>query len=354
MKRINTQVFLVLLTSLMLINSCKKEPKPSNDDDNQGNDTNTMVVMTPYELIPPTHFPPVTIPEDNKLYVERIELGKKLFFDTQLSNDGTNCASCHKPEFGFSIPGTSDHDKGLTSLPLINLAWYKNFMWAGRITGTLENVMMFELTDRFNTDVQKINTINEYRIMFKNFYGVDSIQYEDMAKALAQYMRVLISGDTKYDRFVKGAGTLNPLEDAGRAIFFSEKGDCFHCHLNVLGTDNLMHHNGLDSVYDKYIDLGYYNVTNNPDDKGKFRTPNLRNLALRTHYMHDGRFTTLEEVVDFYNNGVKKVYNVDPVMTKGNRDDVLGLGLNDGEKKQLVAFLKTLTDSTMINNPLFK
>ena len=115
-----------------------------------------------------------------------------------------------------------------------------------------------------------------------------------------------------------------------------------------------MHHNGLDSVYNKYIDLGYFNVTGNPDDKGKFRTPNLRNVALRTHFMHDGRFTTLEEVVDFYNDGVKKVYNVDPVMTKGNRDDVLGLGLNAGEKKELVAFLKTLTDSTMINNPLFK
>lgn len=347
----NIQKTFTIVAIIAIAASCKKEPVTNNNNNNNGNDDT--VVMTPYEFILPTHFPAVTIPENNQLYVERIELGKQLFFDTRLSNDGSNCASCHKPEYGFSIPGVSAFDKGQTSLPLINLAWSKNFMWNGRISGTLEDVMMMELTVRFNTDVAKINNISEYRVMFKNFYGVDEIKYEDMAKALAQYMRILVSRDTKYDRFVKGQATLTQMEEEGRRIFFSEKGDCFHCHTNLLATDNMMHNNGLDSVYVKEIDLGYYNVTQNPNDKGKFRTPNLRNVALRTNYMHDGRFTTLEDVVDFYNTGVNKVATVDPLMTKDNRDDVFGLGLNEVEKKQLVAFLKTFTDSTMIADKAF-
>lgn len=346
------QLFTAAALLIVAVASCKKEPvNNSNNNNNGGDDT---VVMTPYEFVPPTHFPAITIPEDNKLYVERIELGKQLFFDTRLSNDGKSCASCHKQEYGFSVPEPQHgFDKGHTSLPMINLAWYKNFMWNGRLTGTLEDVMMTELTVRFNTDLAKINNISEYRVMFKDFYRVDEIKYEDMAKALAQYMRVLVSRDTKYDRYVKGQAVLTPMEEEGRRIFFSEKGDCFHCHTNLLATDNLMHNNGLDSVYSKDIDLGYYNVTGNENDKGKFRTPNLRNVALRTHYMHDGRFTSLEQVVDFYNTGVNKVSSVDPLMTKDNRDDVFGLGLNEVEKKQLVAFLKTFTDSTMITDKAF-
>lgn len=345
---------LVLLASTMVF-SCKKDPVINDDDGNNGNgDTTTMVEMTPFELVAPKHFPPVEIPENNQLYVERINLGKKLFFDTRLSNDGSACADCHKPEYGFSFEGVSQPDKGLTSLPLINLAWHNMFMWNGRITGSLEEVMGFELRDRFNTDITKINDIDEYKVMFKNFYGVNDIKREDLQKALAQYMRVLVSRDTKYDRYFSGMATLTPSEERGRAIFFTEKGDCFHCHTNVIFTDGMLRNNGLDSLYAKDIDLGHYNVTQNPEDKGKFRTPNLRNVALRTHFMHDGRFTTLEEVVDFYNTDVKQVSNVDPVMTKDNRQNGLGLGLDAVQKQDLVAFLKTLTDSTMINDPLFK
>lgn len=342
------QASALLLLVIAVVSSCKKEP-PTNTDDDNPVDTTT-VQMTPYQFVPPTHFPAVTIPDDNQLYVERIALGKKLFFDTRLSNDGQNCASCHKPEYGFSIDGVSAFDRNQTTLPLINLAWSNNFMWDGRITGSLEDVMEVELIKRFNTDVAKIAAIDEYKIMFKNFYGVNTIERKNIAYALAQYMRVLVSRDTKYDRYLKGTAQLNPLEEGGRAIFFSEKGDCFHCHTNVIFTDNKMHHNGLDSVYTKAIDLGHYNFTGNEADKGKFKVPNLRNVALRTSYMHDGRFKTLEEVVEFYNTGVKKAANVDPLMTKDNRDDIFGLGLTVFEKSQLVAFLKTLTDSTMIKN----
>lgn len=337
----------------MLIFSCEKDPVITNDDDGGGQDT-TMVEMTPYEIVKPRSFPDPVIPEDNQLTVERIELGKKLFFDNRLSNDGQACADCHEPEHGFSVEGVSDFDKGLTSLPLINLAWIDTFMWSGRIVGTLEDVMGFELRDRFNTDISKINGISEYQVMFKDFYGTNEIERIHIQKALAQYMRVLVSRDTKYDRWLAGAIRLNPSEERGRDIFFTEKGDCFHCHTAVVFTDGGLHNNGLDSTYKTNIDLGHFNVTGNPAHKGVFRSPNLRNVALRSHYMHDGRFTSLEDVVEFYNTGVKQVSNVDPLMTKANRQSGLGLGLDEVQKRDLIAFLHTLTDSTMISDPLFE
>ncbi len=332
--------------------SCKKDPVISDDNDNI--DSIQLADMTPYELIRPTFYPePEPIPADNQLYVERIALGKKLFFDTRLSNNGENCESCHKQNLGFSMVGTSAFDNGHTSLPLINLAWYKNFMWDGRITGSLEQVMFFEITKRFKTDMNKINDIDEYRVMFKSYYGVNEIKETDLARALAQYMRVLVSRNTLDDEDLKGNRQLTAFERAGQQLFFSETADCFHCHAKVFTTDNALHNTGLDSgTYAKEIDKGHYNVTGNPEDLGKFRTPTLRNVALRTHYMHDGRFTTLEEVVDFYDHGFKRVSNIDPVMLKPGKED--GLNLTDIQKRQLVAYLKTFTDSVMINSDEFK
>ena len=347
---------LLLAIALITIESCKKTPKTTTSDD--GSTPIEPVEMTAYELPHPVYFPKAEIPEDNKMYVERIELGKKLFFDTRLSNDGSNCASCHEPQYGFSKNGISTNppDNGLTSQPLINLAWYNTFFWNGRLTGTLEEVMLAEVTIRFKTDIQKINTIDEYKVMFKKYYNVDEITANNLSYALAQYMRYLVSKDTRDEKHTIGQGSLNADELAGKNIFFTEvtKGgaDCFHCHVAVITTDNLMHNNGLDSTYAKEIDKGLYNVTNNPNDLGKFRTPNLRNVALRTHFMHDGRFTSLEEVVEFYNSGVKMVSNIDPLMAKP--DKLNGLNLSDKKKQQLIAYLKTFTDSVMITDPKFQ
>lgn len=347
-----TKIIVLMFVGLFMTTvytSCRK------DDDIQTNpdDGVSMVEMTPYEFVYPAFYPAVDFPDDNVMYEERVMLGKTLFFDTRLSNNGESCNTCHLPEYGFAAPDPSPFDRGLTKLPLINLAWYKNFMWEGRLKGPLEDVMMSELSDRFNTDVNKINDIDEYRQQFRDYYGVSTITKEVMAKALAQYMRALVSKDTKYDRYIKGQVQLTFDEEKGRQIFMTEKGDCFHCHANVIFTIDELKNNGLDTLYNKEIDNGYYNVTGNPDDLGKFRVPNLRNVALRTDFMHDGRFKTLEEVVAFYDTGVHFVPNVDPLMTKENRKDG-SLGLTALERQQLVAFLHTLTDSTMINDPLFQ
>ena len=130
--------------------------------------------------------------------------------------------------------------------------------------------------------------------------------------------------------------------------FFSEKGDCYHCHVNPVLTDNLLHNIGLDSLYTKEMDKGLFNVTHDNKDLGKFRTPNLRNVGLRKRYMHDGRFRTLEEVIEFYNSGVRKVANLDPIMTKAGKEN--GLQLSELEKHQLVAFLQTFTDATFTSD----
>jgi len=342
---------ILVLAFVIAAVSCRKEPvTPGNGN---GNTDTGMVEMTPVSWYDPPHFPYAVIPEDNQPFAERIELGKKLFYDTRLSGNGESCNTCHLQENGFAAPGLSDFDKGLTKIPLVNLAWNKNFMWDGRITGTLEDVMLIELTVRFNTDLARINGIEEYRTAFRQYYGVNNIGAKDMAKPLAQFMRSLVSYNSRYDRYFMGAGTLTAKEMAGRNIFFSEKGDCFHCHVERMLSDNMMHNNGLDSIYSKGIDKGYYNFTKNEMDLGKFKTPNLRNVALRTEFMHDGRFKTLMEVINFYDHGVHTgVKNIDPAMIKPAKID--GLKLTEIEKEQLLAFLHTLTDSVMINNPDFR
>lgn len=352
MKKILVAATLLCL-SVFSMTSCRKPeetPPPGKWD---WLDTVQAATMTEYKLLHPAFFPPAEIPDDNKLYNERIALGKMLFFDERISNDGSTCASCHLNEFGFSMQGVSEPDNGLTALPLINLAWYKRFMWNGRIEGTLEDVMNFELINRFATDIDKVNEIEEYRVSFKRFYDTKEISRKELAYALAQYMRVLVSRDSKYDRYIKGLQQLTFEEDEGRNIFFTERGDCFHCHTIATLTDNQLHNNGLDTFYNKEIDKGFFNESGNPKDLGMFRTPNLRNVALRKDFMHDGRFKTLEEVVSFYDTGVHLVANIDPVMTKDTTRKG-GLNLTEIEKRQLVAFLKTLTDSTMINSPEFK
>lgn len=332
----------VLSIAILSIASCKKESNPpvtTPEPEYQ---------LTPYNIQKPAHFPEMYIPEDNKPYAERIELGRMLYYDNILSNDGRACASCHFQSHGFTIPGMMNN---MPVLSHVNLAWHEKFMWDGSKTGTLEDVMLFETQEFFATDLEKINNSEKYRNLFKKYFGVDYITHHEIAYALAQFTRTLISKDSKYDRYMQGAERLTYNEEMGMRIFFSEKGDCFHCHTAMITTDGQMHNTGLDSVYNKEADKGYYNVTKNTSDLGKFRTPNLRNVALRKFYMHDGRFTTLEEVVEFYNSGVNRVSNIDPIMTKEGKEN--GLNLNQVEKQQLVAFLKTLTDETFITDTRF-
>ena len=153
-------------------------------------------------------------------------------------------------------------------------------------------------------------------------------------------MRTLITSNSKVDKFLRGELQLSPSELNGYAIFNSEKGDCFHCHGTAMYTDHFFHNNGLNAMHSE-TNMGRYLVTNDVDDMGKFYSPSLRNIELTAPYMHDGRFTTLEEVVDHYNSGGIYSPTIDPLMKKVG----VGLQLTNQEKKDLVTFLKALTDN---------
>ncbi len=331
----------IILLPVIILSCEKKEQSAPNDIDKPKS-------LTPYSIVYPAHFPKMQIPDDNQPYIERIQLGRMLYYDTILSNDGRACASCHHQQYGFTIPGVVN---GMPVLPHVNLGWCNNFMWDGSKRPGLEDVMLFETREFFATNLEKINRNAKYRQLFKDYYNVDEISYKDIAYALAQFTRIMISGNTKYDRYLSGTEALTADEEMGRRIFFSERGDCFHCHSILTTTDYLLHNTGLDSTYIKETDKGYYNVSHDIKDIGKFRTPNLRNVALRSRYMHDGRFKSLEEVINFYDHNVNRVPNIDPIMTKAGKED--GLNLKDFEKQQLIAFLNTLTDSTFITDTSF-
>jgi cytochrome c peroxidase len=341
-KQLLLSLFGILLIVAIYIASCRKSPKVIGEPPI---DTVAAVTLTPDTIIFPARFPAPIIPDDNKPFKERIALGRMLYYDPILSNDGRACASCHHQAYGFTIPGTV---MDMPVLPHVNLTWNTNFMWDGSKKGNLEELMLFEVKEFFGTDLNKVNQSEKYKLLFKKYFGVDNITYKELAYALAQFVRTQISKDSKYDRFKNGQVTLTTTELKGMQIFFTEKGDCFHCHVEPVTTDNIFHNTGLDSLYAKNMDKGYYNVTGNPEDMGKFRTPNLRNVALRNRFMHDGRFSTLEEVINFYDHGVYRVSNLDPIMTKPGKQN--GLKLTEEEKFQLLAFLNTFTDTVFTNN----
>ncbi len=297
-------------------------------------------LLTAYSITTPNYMPQMHIPADNPLTVEGILLGRKLYYDTLLSNVGLSCSSCHSQSRAFS-------DSIVNSLPHMNLAWNNKFLWNGAKEGTLENVMIFEVEDFFNTDLNRLNSHSTYPNMFKKIFKSTPITSRQVAYALAQFIRTQVSCNSKFDQYLRYETMLSSSEIRGFVIYNSEKGDCFHCHSLGLFNDNDFHNIGLDSVF-VGENKGRYNITFDPDDLGKFKTPSLRNVALTAPYMHDGRFTTLDEVVEHYNSGVKTTASLDPILTKPNH--LFGLQLTIQEKFDLIAFLKTLTDSSFINN----
>ena len=307
-----------------------------------------------------SNFPSISEPEWNKTTVEGVTLGRKLYYDPILSTNGKSCSTCHLQSLGFSshIIGPN----GMSIPPHVNLGWNDNFGWTGS-EHALDSVALADLAEgniflNANNDsiLARLERHNEYQKLFWQAFGIEIVN-ESLAErqkyisyALAQFMRTQISYNSKFDRYLRGEVSLTSDEYDGFAIFMNEdKGDCFHCHgsnSNPMWRDNMRHNNGLNSTFTGN-DLGYFNVTGNPADIGKFRSPTLRNIELTGPYMHDGRFNTLEEVVEFYSTGLQHSPTIDPLMKKVHDG---GVQLNPAEKARLVAFLKTLTDEYFISN----
>ena len=304
------------------------------------------------------------IPIDNPQTVEGIALGKRLFFDPILSADNTQaCADCHAPENAFSDADRfSDGVDGIrgnrNSMPLFNLAWNydEKFFWDGS-SFSLEHQAFVPVSDPIEMKSSwiqletKLQQHLEYPNLFQQAFGTSKIDSTLVTKAIAQFERTLISSNSKFDKFLLGEVTLTPEELNGFNVFMDEtKGDCFHCHgsdKNPLWTDNIFHNNGLDATI---TDLGLGEVTGDPADNGKFKSPSLRNLAFTAPYMHDGRFETLDEVINHYSEGLQNSPTIDPLMKKVAQG---GVQLSAQDKADLKAFLLSLSDYEFISNPNF-
>lgn len=337
------------------------------------NDTG-IETYTPYSPTPsPLNIPqlfsdnilPPIIPIDNPQTVEGIALGRKLFFDPILSANATqSCSSCHAPENAFTdINRFSDGIDGVlgnrNSMPLFNLAWNydNNFFWDGRSFGLEKQAIQpvknpIEMHNTWSNVALTLQNHPEYPNLFFEAFGTSTIDSTLVTKAIAQFERTLISSNSRFDKYLLGEINLTPAELNGFNVFMDEtKGDCFHCHGNVnnpLWTDNDFHNNGLDAIF---ADKGLGRITGDPNDEGKFKTPSLRNLKFTAPYMHDGRFATLDEVINHYSEGLVNSPTIDPLMK--SIDDG-GVQLSNIDKEDLKAFLLSLSDDEFINNPDFK
>lgn len=322
----------------------------------------------PVAVVNPPGFVRMAIPDDNPLTEEGIALGRRLFYDPILSADSSlSCNSCHLQKYAFAEPGAVsigvDGRTGRRSAPsLVNVGYYNTgLFWDGR-AATLEEQALHPVSnpDEMGADweavEQRLRQDAVYRELFQKAFGIEAseIDRERVGKALAQFQRTLISANAKFDRVQLGLDTFTAAERRGWEIFFDFPGglpmaECGHCHADPLFTNQEYFNNGLDPAPPRLMefkDEGRGGVTGRRSDLGKFRTPSLRNIELTAPYMHDGRFRTLEEVIDHYASGGHYAENVSP--------NVRPLRLTAGDKADLIAFLRTLTDTSFVNNPKFE
>jgi len=320
------------------------------------------IKTTPYVFKKVDYFPEMPLPKANPITNEGVELGRFLFYDTLLSVDTSiSCASCHQQQYAFAdnqsfSQGVLKTNLNRNTMPLFNLAWYRSLFWDGRAT-TVEEQVFFPVRahDEMGlnwTEVEKrIKSSPFYKPLFKKAFGNQKIDSVLIAKSIAQFERTLISVDSKYDRVLNGLDYFTPEEYEGYGLVNDQtKGGCLHCHItdgNGLGTNLSFSNNGLDKIS---IDSGLYHSTNNFKDIGKFKVPSLRNLGFTAPYMHDGRFSSLEEVLDFYSEGVQSNSNIDSKMTFAHQG---GNHLTEDEKHKIILFLNTMNDTVFVNNKNF-
>ena len=371
---------IILIIVLIIFDSCNK-----NNQEDPLPDFNP----TPYEIQIPHGFPTIlNIPEDNPMTVEGLELGRYLFYDGRLSgrthpDSLMSCATCHLQEnsfeCGFDHPiynGGFTHGIGgkptpHVMLPLINLVWNNSgYLWNGFVSNdnplpqykNIEDLVWMGIVaeHEMNGDTNRVKELFQqlpgYPELFKKAFGSETITVENMGKAIAQFIRTLISADSKFDKYLRGEIQLSASELNGFVLFTTEEGaDCFHCHGaagNPLFTTNLFYNNGKDSLFTGPNEdpRDRYHITGDPMDLGAYKATTLRNVEFTAPYMHDGRFATLDEIIDFYSHHLVWSPYIDPLMHHIANG---GTQLTPTEKENLKAFLFTLSDTSFITNPDF-
>ena len=312
---------------------------------------------------------PTNVSADNPLTEEGIALGRMLFYDPRLSGDESlACAGCHRQEdaFGdfnrFSI-GIDGLPGGRQAMALFNMAWHTNgFFWDERAATLQEQALLpiqdpLEMHETLENAVAKLAAIPAYEEAFEAAFGDPVVSADRLGKALEQFMMVLVSNNAKFDQVQVGDASFTPSEMRGRQLFNREfdptgvvKGaECFHCHGGFNFTNNRSMNNGLDTDA-SMADIGLEGHTGLAEDRGKFKVPSLRNIAVTAPYMHDGRLADLDAVLEHYNNGVVPSMTLDPLMQFNLGP---GLGLLPEDLADLKAFLLTLTDQEYLDNPAF-
>lgn len=315
---------------------------------------------------PPPTFAAILYPADNPSTPDGEALGERLFFDPLLSEGGTvSCASCHRPDRAFADDqqiSTGVHGlRGTRNTPgLANIGYFhQQLFWDGRADNLEAQALHpvgtpHEMGGNWPEVTARLRAAPGYPGAFRRAFGTTRIDSTLVGRALAQYQRTLVSDDSKYDRVLRGVDRYTDAEALGHAIFFDladdpdgpyaglPVGECAHCHTPPHFTNQRFENNGLDEVNEltAFPDPGRGAIDGQPYNNGRFRNPGLRNVALTAPYMHDGRFATLEAVVDHYNSGGHYAENRSP--------NIRPLGLDVGQKAALVAFLHTLTDTSFV------
>lgn len=326
-----------------------------NTDDNYQEINETMQFRIPSNFPAPTQDIAGNYPTN-----KGFELGRKLFYDGRLSADGTiSCSFCHEQAFAFTHHG-HDFSHGINNLagtrnaPAVqNMAFQSEFFYDGA-SNSLELLSIVpihnpvEMDDNLENIANKLSQDTEYVKLFDQAFDDGRVSSGNILKALAQFMAMMVSADSRYDKYVRNepGGKMSEQELYGLDLF-SQK--CASCHQTDLFTDNSFRNNGL-QPNPNLNDLGRETVTGFTEDRYKFKVPSLRNVELTAPYMHDGRFGSLQSVLNFYSNGVQHSETLDPLLQQGSN---LGIPLTEEEKEAIIAFLKTLTDNEFINNPLF-
>lgn len=302
--------------------------------------------------------PPMPYPDNNPYSKEKRELGKMLFFDPRLSGSGQiSCASCHDPQLGWGdgkrVSHGHDRQAGIRNAKtLLNIGYAEQLFWDGRAK-TLEEQAEFPVLDakEMHNDVakmtKKIAKIKGYAPLFEAAFGDKKVTKERIFQAIATFERTIVSRKSRFDKFVEGdAQQLTDQEIHGLHLFRT-KARCINCHNSPLFSDDQFHNAGLTYYSRKYEDLGLYNLTKNPQDVGKFRTPSLRDIAYTAPYMHNGLFPHLRGVLNMYNAGMPNVPPKgeqvhDPLYPKTS-DLLKKLELTEEELQALEAFLKSIS-----------
>lgn len=344
-----------------------------------------------WEWVLPKNFPTPRVPAENPMSKAKVALGRRLFYDTRLSGNGTqSCGSCHMQRYAFTdrrarAVGSTGMIHPRSAPSLANVAYNATLAWANPAIVRLERQATVPLfgddpiemgvNDRNKRAVlTRLRRDQVYRRLFpRAFPGRKRpISWHSITQALAAFQRTLISGNSRYDRYLAGKGTLTTAERRGMNLFFSEKAECFHCHsgynfndqathVGARRTRPLFHNTGLYNVDGDGAfpadNQGLIEVTGRPEDMGAFRAPTLRNIAVTAPYMHDGSITTLREVVDFYAAGGRVIAdgpNAGDGRANPHKSDLItNISLTEQEREDLVAFLKTLTDRRFLSDPRF-